>query len=72
MDTAYMIQFFHFISMHLYIGLAFMHGYMKNKMELYTSWNSTVGWGWGIISTIKAFREQPRFSFKSIKNWLYE
>ena len=47
-----------------------MNGYMTTKMELYTSWNSTVGWGWGIISTIRAFKEGNKG--QTINLWLYE
>lgn len=46
---------------------------MTNKMKMYTDWDSSVAWSWGITSTIRTFKEG--FSSKkhqTINYWLYE
>ena len=56
-----------------------MIGYMKyikidiGKIKLYTNWDSSVGWGWGMISTIRVCKDGfHNSSNQSIHRWLYD
>ena len=45
----------------------------KTQIRLYTDWDSSVGWSWGITSTIKIFKTGYNDKkTQSIKRWLYE
>ena len=54
-----------------------MIGYMKcikyDNILLYASWDSSVGWGWGMISTIKIFKTGYNDKkTEAIHRWLYD
>ena len=55
-----------------------MNGYMsrldKNQIRLYTDWDSSVGWGWGMTSTIRVFKDgfKNKIKHQTIHQWLYE
>jgi hypothetical protein len=44
-----------------------------DKIRLYTSWDSSVSWGWGMISTIKIFKTGYNDKkTQAIHRWLYD
>jgi hypothetical protein len=55
-----------------------MNGYMsrldKNQIRLYTDWDSSVGWGWGMTSTIRVFKDgfKNKSKHQTIHQWLYK
>lgn len=45
----------------------------KTQIRLYTDWDSSVSWGWGMISTIKVFKTGYNDKkTQAIHRWLYD